>query len=128
MEIPRPLLRLKQRKTMFPQLKAAAPQIADVGITPLSALRPGTKVNFIVSGTFPSSTTYVWDFGDSSPLSNGVSAKHVFEAGYVHGQSDGNRREQPEERRDAISHDCPKSAASHQWRCKHWGKWTWQRF
>lgn len=59
-------------------LKAAAPKIADVGITPTSALRPGTKVNFIVSGTFPSATTYVWDFGDSSPLSNGVSATHTY--------------------------------------------------
>lgn len=59
-------------------LKAAAPKIADVGITPASALRPGTKVNFIVSGTFPSATTYVWDFGDSSPLSNGVSATHTY--------------------------------------------------
>ena len=60
------------------QLKAATPQLADVGVAPLSALRPGTKVNFIMSGTFPSATTYVWDFGDSLPLSNGVSAKHMY--------------------------------------------------
>jgi photosystem II stability/assembly factor-like uncharacterized protein len=58
--------------------KAAAPKIADVGITPTSALRPGTKVSFIVSGIFPSATTYVWDFGDSTPLSNGVSATHTY--------------------------------------------------
>jgi PKD repeat protein len=66
------------KKDDVSQLKAATPQIADVGITPLSALRPGTKVNFVVSGKFPSATTYVWDFGDSSPLSNGVSAKHMY--------------------------------------------------
>ena len=60
------------------QLKPAPLQIADIGITPTSALRPGTKVNFIVSGTFPSATTYVWDFGDASPLSNGVAATHTY--------------------------------------------------
>ena len=58
--------------------KVAAPKIADVGITPTSALRPGTKVSFIVSGVFPSATTYVWDFGDSTPSSNGVSVAHTY--------------------------------------------------
>jgi PKD repeat protein len=58
--------------------KAAAPKIADMGVTPTSALRPGTKVSFIVSGVFPSATTYAWDFGDSTPLSNGVSATHTY--------------------------------------------------
>lgn len=58
--------------------KAAAPKIADVGITPTSALRPGTLVSFIVSGVFPSATTYVWDFGDSTPSSNGLSVTHTY--------------------------------------------------
>jgi photosystem II stability/assembly factor-like uncharacterized protein len=58
--------------------KVAAPKIADVGITPTSALRPGTKVSFIVSGVFPSETTYVWNFGDASPLASGASASHAY--------------------------------------------------
>ncbi|WP_213768342.1 PKD domain-containing protein [Caballeronia sp. dw_19] len=57
---------------------AAVIKIADVGITPTNALRPGTKVDFVVSGTFPSGTTYLWEFGDATPMSNGASASHTY--------------------------------------------------
>jgi len=53
-------------------------KIADIGITPTNALRPGTKVDFVVSGTFPSGTTYAWDFSDGPPLSTGASTSHTY--------------------------------------------------